>query len=106
MKQTEATITISGWGDDKHKALIDLIGKMGDFVTNINHNVPPEDMGVRYDEFDETANYAGMYKECKDCKYRVIQSGFGDYKPVDCLWNPAIDPTGCVIENTKGERVK
>jgi hypothetical protein len=101
MKKIEATITVSGWGDDKVKAIDNLCDILAGLMIQLKIGAnldTPEDLGVRFDEFDETENYAGKYGECIGCQYRDQMSD----EPT-CIWNPARDPDGCEVENKKKE---
>jgi hypothetical protein len=99
-KITEATITISGWGETRTQAVINLAIHLLEFADILNkHEVPSEFDGVKFSECEEVANYAGIYTECPGCQYRIAAVN-GD---IDCLWNPARNPSGCAVENNKKE---
>lgn len=94
-KRIEATITISGWGEDEKQAIAMLCFEMGKVCGELNKGTLPVDLGIKFSEFDETANYVGMYKECQKCQYKLMGTMNG------CNWIPATDPTGCEVENKK-----
>lgn len=96
----EATITVSGWGENNEHAVEDLARHLRALAEVLESKaLDPLNYGLRFDEFDERADYAGMCGECRKCQYVEQQEGI-DF-PYSCCWNPATDPTGCEIENKK-----